>query len=48
VKAGARITVAVTASNTVGRVKTYTVRRKGDPRIQTLCLVPGALKPTRC
>jgi hypothetical protein len=48
VKAGATITVEVSATNTVGRVKKYTIRRKGDPRIQTLCLVPGAAKPSRC
>jgi hypothetical protein len=47
-KADASVTVEVTAPNTVGRVKRYTVRRKGDPRIQTLCRAPGAAKPTRC
>jgi hypothetical protein len=46
-RSGAVVTVAVTAPNTVGRVKRYTMRR-GKPRIQTLCLVPGAPEPARC
>ncbi|HEY6891267.1 MAG TPA: putative metal-binding motif-containing protein [Solirubrobacter sp.] len=47
-KAGATITVEVSATNTVARVKRYTIRRKGDPRTQTLCRAPGAPNPTRC
>jgi Putative metal-binding motif len=47
-KPGATITVEVAAVNTIGRVKRYTIRRKGDPRTQTLCRAPGAAKPTHC
>ena len=45
---GAVITVAVTAPNTLGRVKKLTIRRSHTPRSQTLCLVPGAPTPTKC
>ena len=45
---GAVITVAVTAPNTVGRVKKLTIRRSHTPRSQTLCLVPGARKASKC
>jgi putative metal-binding protein len=44
---GAVVTVTVTAPNTVGRVKKFTIRRAGKPRTQTLCLVPGS-KAARC
>ena len=47
-RAGAVVTVTVTAPNTVGRVKRYTIRRGKPPRSQTLCLVPGAAAPSRC
>jgi hypothetical protein len=45
---GAKITVAVTAPNTVGRVKRLTIRRGHTPKSTSLCLVPGARKPSRC
>jgi hypothetical protein len=45
---GAVVTVAVTAPNTVGRVRQLTIRRNAAPRSKTLCLVPGASKPTAC
>ena len=45
---GAVITVAVTAPNTVGRVKRLTIRRSNNPRVQTLCMVPGADNPSKC
>jgi hypothetical protein len=44
---GAVITVSVTAPNMVGRVKKLTIRRDATPRVQTLCVVPGA-KPATC
>jgi hypothetical protein len=47
-KAGASLTVTVTAPNTVGRVRKFTIRRRGKPRSQTLCLAPGAPTPTNC
>jgi hypothetical protein len=45
---GAVVTVMVTAPNTVGRVKQLTIRRNAAPRTKTLCLVPGAAKPSAC
>jgi hypothetical protein len=45
---GAVITVQVTATNRVGKVKRLTIRRRQDPRSQTLCLPPGSQQPTRC
>jgi hypothetical protein len=45
---GAVISVSVTAPNTVGRVKKLTIRRSNTPRVQTLCLIPGAAKPSKC
>jgi hypothetical protein len=47
-RAGATITVTVTAPNTVGRVKRYKIRRKGSPRSKTLCLVPGESHASKC
>ena len=47
-RSGAVVTVTVTAPNTVGRVKRYTIRKGRPPRSQTLCLVPGAATPSRC
>lgn len=38
---GARIEVAITAPNTVGKVVRFTIRRGHSPRAQTLCLPPG-------
>jgi hypothetical protein len=47
-RAGARLTVTVTTPNAIGRVKRYTIRRKGKPRSKTLCLNPGSSKPAKC
>jgi hypothetical protein len=47
-RSGAVVTVTVTAPNRVGRVRKYTIRRKGKPRTRTLCLAPGASKATKC
>jgi hypothetical protein len=44
---GARIEVAITAPNTVGKVVRFTIRRGHTPRTQTLCLPPGG-SPGRC
>jgi hypothetical protein len=41
------VTVAVTTPNMVGRVKRFTNRR-GKFVSQTLCLAPGAQKPSKC
>jgi Putative metal-binding motif len=47
-KPGARLEVRVTRSATVGRVRRITVRSGKLPRIQDLCLPPGARKPRHC
>jgi hypothetical protein len=46
-KPGARIEVAISAPNTVGKVVRFTIRHGHTPRTQTLCLPPGG-KPGRC
>jgi hypothetical protein len=46
-KVGARVTIAVTAPNAVGKVRELRVRRN-DIRARTLCLAPGAVTPTKC
>ena len=47
-KPGARLEVRVTRSRTIGKVRRITVRSRKLPRIQDLCLPPGARKPRRC
>jgi hypothetical protein len=42
------ITVRITKSQWIGRVVRFTTRRARQPRRQTLCLQPGAARPTRC
>jgi Putative metal-binding motif len=45
---GTRIEVRATKSQTIGLVKRFTTRNKKIPRVQTLCLRPGARKPRHC
>ena len=47
-KPGARLEVRVTKSGTIGKVRRITIRSLKLPRIQDLCLPPGARKPGRC
>ena len=47
-RAGAVVSVTVTAPNTVGRVRRYTIRRGGKPRTRSLCLLPGKTRAERC
>lgn len=42
------ITVRITKSQWVGLLARFTTRRARQPRRQTLCLQPGAARPTRC
>ena len=44
---GARIEVAITAPNTVGKVVRFTARRGHAPKTRTLCLPPGG-QPGSC
>jgi len=45
---GAKITVRVTKPGATGAVKVLTIRKKKPPLVTTLCLPPGASKPTSC
>jgi Putative metal-binding motif len=45
---GARIEVTITAPNTVGKVVRFHLRRGHTPKSSTLCLPPGAAKPSAC
>ena len=47
-RSGARIEVAITAPNTVGKVVRFHLRRGHSPSTSTLCLPPGAAKPGAC
>jgi len=47
-KAGTRITVTVTAAESVGAVKVLEVRRGKAPKVTDRCLPPGARRPQRC
>jgi hypothetical protein len=40
--------VRITAPNSIGKVVRYRIRRGRIPQGRTLCLPPGARKPTRC
>jgi hypothetical protein len=40
--------VRITAPNSIGKVVRYPIRRGRIPQGRTLCLPPGAKKPTRC
>jgi hypothetical protein len=46
-RVGARVTIAVTTPNAVGKVRELRVVR-GDIKARTRCLPPGAVKPTKC
>jgi hypothetical protein len=46
--AGTVITVRITKSQWVGLLVRFTTRRAKQPRRQTLCLQPGATRPTGC
>jgi hypothetical protein len=47
-KPGTVITVQITAPQVIGRVFRYTIRKKKAPKKASLCLAPGASKPTAC
>jgi len=46
-RVGAKVTIAVTTPNAVGKVRELRVVRD-DIRARTLCLAPGAVTPKRC
>ncbi|WP_028067872.1 putative metal-binding motif-containing protein [Solirubrobacter soli] len=47
-RAGQTIEVRVTAPDKIGKVIRYPLKRGRTPIARTLCLAPGATKPTRC
>ena len=45
---GARLTFRVTKVGVIGVVKTLTIRKRKAPSLKTLCLPPGATRPSAC
>jgi len=45
---GAGLEIRITAANMIGRVVRYRIKRKDTPVGRTLCLPPGASKPSKC
>jgi hypothetical protein len=45
---GATLTIQVTKEGMIGAVKTLTIRRRKPPSAKTLCIPPGATRPTAC
>jgi hypothetical protein len=45
---GTIIEVRITAPNSVGKVLRWTVQRNKAPKLTSLCLQPGATKPSAC
>jgi len=45
---GAKLTIQVTKDGMIGAVKTLTIRRRKAPSAKTLCLPPGATRPSAC
>jgi hypothetical protein len=45
---GARLTFQGTKAGNVGSVKVVTIRKRKQPSVATLCLMPGARKPAAC
>jgi hypothetical protein len=46
--AGTKLQIAVTKAGRIGAVKVLTVNKRKAPTIATLCLAPGAKKPSHC
>ena len=45
---GAKLTVRVTKDGMIGAVKTLTIRKRKAPSLKTLCIPPGAARPSLC
>jgi hypothetical protein len=45
---GTRLTVQITARETIGRTYTYTVKRGAPPETKTVCRAPGAKRGRSC
>jgi hypothetical protein len=45
---GAKLTIRVTKEGRIGAVKTLTIRKRKAPSIRTLCIPPGATRPSAC
>jgi hypothetical protein len=44
----AKLTIRVAKDGSIGVVKTLTIRRRRAPSVRTLCLPPGATRPSAC
>ena len=47
-KKGAVVEVRTTRPNEIGAVRKLRVVKNGNIKLELLCLVPGATKPSRC
>jgi hypothetical protein len=47
-RAGARVTLMITAAESVARTFTYTIRRSAPPHVQTVCRAPGEARGRTC
>jgi hypothetical protein len=47
-KPGTRIDVSITAPAAIGKLVRFTIRRNKIPKVQALCIKPGARAPVRC
>lgn len=45
---GAKLTLRATKDASIGVVKTLTIRKRKAPSVRTLCLPPGATRPSAC
>lgn len=45
---GAKLTIRVTKEGMIGAVKTLTLRKGKAPAVKTLCIQPGASRPSAC
>jgi hypothetical protein len=47
-KPGAKVEISITAPLSVGKFVRFTIRKKKTPKIEQLCIAPGAMSPGRC
>jgi len=46
--AGSKLQLRATKDGMIGVVKTVTIRKRKSPSLKTLCLPPGAARPSAC
>jgi hypothetical protein len=47
-RSGTTVDVRITAPNSIGKVVRFEIRKRRVPQARTLCLAPGAAKPSKC